>query len=99
MKIDDLTPQIEKCKEQRECIDLIRPIIIQYIQASLPLSEITEFIQPHFNLKLSPSDLFSIILRKSENDVKALILERYSLIYPIPLMQTSNTSKEITMFH
>jgi hypothetical protein len=37
-------------------------------------------------IRVTAQDLFDLVLFESQEDVKALILERYSSIYPIPIL-------------
>lgn len=38
------------------------------------------------NVKVTAQDFFDAMLLNSDEDVKALILERYSHIYPVPML-------------
>lgn len=71
----------------------VKPLIISYIQCSLPLESLVDFIMKKFQpknvvnkIRVTAQDLFDLVLFESQEDVKALILERYSSIYPIPIL-------------
>lgn len=94
LKKSHLADPISNCSTFSELFVIIKPLIITYIQGSLPLQEIIDFISARFqpaksrNIKLTAQDLFDMLLLQSDEDVKALILERYSIIYPVPLLIT-----------
>ena len=46
----------------------------------------------------SAQDLFDFILMNSDEEVKTLMLERYSEIYPIPMLITDYETQEVKMF-
>jgi hypothetical protein len=78
----------------------VKPLVIAYIQCSLPLESLVDFIMKKFQpkqvthkLRITAQDLFDMVLFESQEDVKALILERYSSIYPIPLLVSQYESK------
>lgn len=57
------------------------------------------FIQKKFrrNFPLSAQDLFDLFLLESDEDVRALMLERYALIYPIPLLISDYSRKQLEL--
>ena len=51
LKKEHLIEPLQKCKSYAEMLQCIKPLIIAYIQCSLPLEEIVEFVNKKFNLK------------------------------------------------
>lgn len=51
------------------------------------------------NIRLTSQDLLDVILLDCDEDVKTLLLERYSAIYPIPLVISQYHSKQTQLFY
>ena len=93
MKKEHLVEPLKICKSYADMIKAVKPLIIAYLQCSLPLEELADFISKKFQppkksviLRLTSQDLLDLVLLDCHDDVKTLLLERYSIIYPTPLL-------------
>jgi hypothetical protein len=93
LRKEDLEEALMSCESFGEAMLVLKPLILAYIQCSLPLEELVKFYQAKFQpqkgfkqVRITAQDLFDWVLLQGEEDVKALMLERYSNIYPVPLL-------------
>ena len=57
-------------------------------------------MQKNSYFNLTPQDLFDFVLLQSEDQVQTLMLERYSSIYPVPLLISDYENRVIHfMYH
>jgi hypothetical protein len=100
LRKEDLEEALMSCASFGEAMQVIKPLVLAYIQCSLPLEELVKFYQSKFqpqrgykHVRITAQDLFDWVLFQGDEDVKALMLERYSNIYPVPLLISQYQSK------
>ena len=86
LKKDNIRTGLQVGDSMAKIFCFVRPLLISYIQAALPLQEIyKQIISEVGMIELTVQDMFDLVLIGSECDARGLMLESYSEFYPVPL--------------